>query len=138
MRVENMKTRDYLRENNTTHSSSLDNSIILESNIILGVLNNQQAQTNYDNPRDLSSSFLKYNENKDNSRDTKSSSGIIQSSKLNSVLTTPPKKTAASRQKDKQIKLDEDLPEGIEETPINVKLTFEELLEQQLQKEQKP
>lgn len=36
------------------------------------------------------------------------------------------------------MKLDEDLPEGIEETPINVKLTFEELLEQQLQKEQKP
>lgn len=81
---------------------------------------------------------MKYNENKDNSRDTKSSSGIIQSSKLNSVLTTPPKKTAASRQEDKEIKLDEDLPEGIEETPINVKLTFEELLEQQLQKEQKP
>ena len=81
---------------------------------------------------------MKYNENKDNSRDTKSSSGIIQSSKLNSVLTTPPKKTAASRQEDKEINLDEDLPEGIEETPINVKLTFEELLEQQLQKEQKP
>jgi hypothetical protein len=72
---------------------------------------------------------LKYNENKDTSRDTKSSSGIIQSSKITSSLTTPPKKSAASRQENKEIKLDEDLPEGIEETPINVKLTFEELLE---------
>jgi hypothetical protein len=72
---------------------------------------------------------LKYNENKDTSRDTKSSSGIIQSSKITSCLTTPPKKSAASRQENKEIKLDEDLPEGIEETPINIKLTFEELLE---------
>jgi hypothetical protein len=81
---------------------------------------------------------LKDNENKDNSRDTKSSSGINQSLKITSALTTPPKKSAVSRQEDKDIKLDKDLPEGIEETPINVKLTFEELLEQQLQKEQKP
>lgn len=128
----------------TTNSCSLDNSAIIEGNMILGALNNGNTQTiDGDRERDMSSSsFLKsQNDQKDITRETKSSSGIQLNSKRDSNVTTPLKRDFETNKEEEfktesvVINVKQTVAEIIDETPINVKMTFEELLEQQLIKE---